>query len=329
MTGVLVIGTRGKSTLARLLHAAFLACGIRCHARITGVVPRQLGPDGTMTPILRTYGGHVAEMRWWLRSLPDKAEAVVLENSAVAPELQPLAGRWLRPEVVVLTNVLADHFEAWGPSQRQAAEVLLKGVPEGCTVIAPAEVLAREDVNAALGGANCRAVASRPETGEAFPDAASQNLSLALTVCDHLGLCRERVLPALRGLPPDLADFRVLRVEGAQLAFAFSANDPESSLSLFRSLGWAAKRTDLLYNHRTDRPARLKEFARRVFLALNWRQLLIVGDKPWPLPKGMVYLNPSGPAKLRGLLASRRRVFGCGNVKGLPLGLLTEGQPVP
>ncbi|MGD8562535.1 MAG: Mur ligase family protein [Desulfarculaceae bacterium] len=322
MLKILITGTRGKSTLVRLLHGALTACGIKCYSRITGVIPRQLDPAGGMTPILRLACGHVEEMRWWLKQLPPEAEAMVLENSAIAPELQPLAGRWLRPQIVVLTNLLADHFETWGPTKEQAAEVLLAGIPARATVIAPYGALAQSEIKASLAAKECRIVSVSPETKDQS-DIDKNNITLALAVCDHLELPREKTEPAMRGLAPDLADFRVMHINGAELAFAFSANDPQSSLTLFSSLGWPLEKTRLVYNHRQDRPARLREFARQVFTG-KWQKRLIIGDRPWPLPKGTHYVKATDPEQFRGLFYAGQRVFGCGNVKGLPLGLLAD-----
>jgi len=127
---VLVTGSRGKSSVVRLLHAALQDAGLRTHARITGVVPRELGPNG-VHKISRSSGAHVEEMRWWLKGLPTSAQAIVLENNAITPDFQALAGRWLRPDVTVLANALPDHQEVWGPTRACAAEVLTKGVPRG------------------------------------------------------------------------------------------------------------------------------------------------------------------------------------------------------
>ncbi|HPI98954.1 MAG TPA: hypothetical protein PLV56_09425, partial [Synergistales bacterium] len=62
---ILVTGSRGKSSLVRLIHSALLANGIKAYGRITGVIPRELTPCGEVQ-ILRTNGGHVEEMKWWL-----------------------------------------------------------------------------------------------------------------------------------------------------------------------------------------------------------------------------------------------------------------------
>ena len=65
------------------------------------------------------------------------AQAIVMENSAISPDLQELAGKWLKPDVTVLSNTLPDHQEAWGPSSTSAAEVLTRGIPKGGKVILP------------------------------------------------------------------------------------------------------------------------------------------------------------------------------------------------
>ena len=117
---VLVTGSRGKSSVVRLLHAGLNATGIPTWSRITGTDPRQLEPDGERS-IERAAGAHVEEMRWWLGKLPADTQAVVLENSAIAPELQHLAGAWLQPQITVLTNTLPDHQEAWGATATDAA----------------------------------------------------------------------------------------------------------------------------------------------------------------------------------------------------------------
>jgi hypothetical protein len=98
---VLVAGSRGKSSIVRLLHAAMHAAGLQSYARLTGVIPRELGPQGIRT-ISRSAGAHVEEMRWWLRRLPSSAHGLVLENSAINADFQGLAKRWLRPVVSVL-----------------------------------------------------------------------------------------------------------------------------------------------------------------------------------------------------------------------------------
>jgi UDP-N-acetylmuramyl pentapeptide synthase len=317
---VLVTGSRGKSSIVRLLHAALTDAGLQAWARISGVVPRQLGPGGSRV-VRRSAGAHVGEMRWWLRTLPASAQAIVLENSAIAPEFQHLAGRWLRPRLTVLTNALPDHQEAWGPTRASAAEALAMGIPKRGVVLLSRQAAADGHLRELLDRRGCETVfaAPAPGAGSAYR---ADNLGLALASMQHLGLATPRTMQVMQGLPRDRYDFHVLRHNGAQLAMAFSANDPASTRLLFESLGWPVGQTRLVYNHRADRPARLRGY--RDWLGLPWREVLIIGDRPRRRPGAARYVKMTGPGPLLALLQPGERVFGCGNIAGAPLELAAD-----
>jgi hypothetical protein len=317
---VLVTGSRGKSSLVRLLQAGLCALGIPSWGRVTGVLPREISPAGERF-IERSSGGHVEEMRWWLEQVPGEAGAVVLENSAVAPELQGLAGSWMSPSLVVWTNARADHQEAWGPGAGDAERALLEGIPDRVPVAAAPELLESGFVREELARKRCFLQGS-PEGGLCARDFSSGNLSLACLALSMLGLDPAFALQAMESLPPDIADFRLVDVDGGLLAAAFSANDPESTDLLWGSLGWKAEETVLLYNHRRDRPMRLMAFLPWI-RSWPWKERLLAGDLALRGAGGFrrVKLDAEG---LAALVRSGRRVFGCGNVAGFPLPFLLE-----
>ncbi len=312
---VLVTGSRGKSTVTRLIHRALVACGFRAYGRITGVVPRTLTPGGER-PILRGRRAHVQEMAWWLDELPSDAQAVVMENSAVSGELQPLAARWLRPTVTVLTNVRPDHQDVWGPGRSGAADALCRGIPFGGTVVWAEEAARCLPLRVFLQDRQCDLTIARPVEGMASHLAV--NAGLALEVCRLSGLDDVSVLPALRSLPPDVADFSVLRVGDGQLAFGFSANDVMTTQELFESLSWPREDVTVLFNHRGDRPQRLREFLPWIGDE-RWKERLVVGDRPFVV--GAPSYRPlRSEWDLADLISRSGRVFGCGNVvHGFPL----------
>jgi len=315
---VLVTGSRGKSSVVRLLHAAMQAAGLGTYARITGVVPRELGPDGVRT-ISRPAGAHVGEMRWWLSQLPGTARGVVLENSAIAPEFQALAGRWLKPDITVLTNTLPDHQELWGPSAACAARVLAAGVPARGRVVLPDGLADDDHLLELLGRRHCRVVFARPAEGQAEHHRAV-NLGLALAAAEQLGLAPGPSIEAMRRVPRDRYDFHVSSYGGAEVALAFSANDVASTRRLFESLTWSPAETRLIYNHRSDRPGRLASFIGWLS-QLPWREVLIIGDRPRRRPGSARYLDIESERELLRLFQPGDRVFGCGNIAGLPLSL--------
>ncbi|MDY3869394.1 MAG: Mur ligase family protein [Pyramidobacter sp.] len=314
---VAVTGSRGKSGVVRLIHAALCACGLKTYSRITGVVPRQLTCSGE-NPILRPSGGNVAEMKWWLSTVPGDAEAVVLENSAVAPDLQGLCARWLSPTVSVLTNVRPDHESQWGPDELHVLKSLLPALPEGGAVVLPKQLAGSEAMQCAAREKKLRLLPCVPFAG--LPPHRAANTALALEVCFFSGLDRQKSLAAMSAMPPDFADFCVLPVGSGRLAFAFSANDVQTTEELFQSLAWRRSDTGVLFNHRADRIDRFRCF--ESWLSGNpWREVLIIGDSP---PRSDLAYSWLDCPDVRAL-ASRldgQTWFGCGNtVYGLPLEL--------
>jgi hypothetical protein len=318
---ILVTGSRGKSSIVRLLHAGLQAAGLETWARITGVVPRQLGPGG-MHEILRGAGAHVEEMRWWLRRVPPTAEAIVLENSAITGDLQPLAARWLRPQLTILSNVLPDHQEAWGASPTGAVDALAAGLETGGYVLLPDTLKPDEYLRDRLdrGAHRAEFVPPRSITG---PPHQSVNAGLALAAIDYFGLPKDEALHAMQMLPPDRYDFRVVSHAGAELALAFSVNDIASTRAVFRDLGWTEQSTRLVYNHRADRPGRFRSF--RGWLSRgHWRDVTIIGDRPVVKPANARYVRLREASALLRWLQPGERVFGCGNIAGHPLALYRE-----
>ena len=327
---ILVTGTRGKSSLVRLLHAGLSATGLRVWSRVTGVLPRSFSPNGVRI-IRRDAPVSFQEMRWWLEQIPWDADAVVMENSAVSPELQSVAGRWLNPTLIVWTTLRPDHEDAWGPGRSNAALALLHGIPEGVPIVAGQEVVS---LQAELEAKKCPVIFSPASPSRSFRE---ENLQLAMTALR----CVMEKYPepdlikaqnAMETLEPDIADFRIIGKGNDLLAAAFSANDVESTTMLFNETGWRPKETMLLYHHRPDRPVRLRGF-------LPW-----IASMPW---RGTVFTRTARPffpfsfiqaSRLKwedsirdpGSFAAWRRgrgkIFACGNVAGWPLAyLLTNG----
>jgi poly-gamma-glutamate synthase PgsB/CapB len=315
---VLVTGSRGKSSIVRYLHAALQDAGLQTYARITGVEPRELGPGNTQT-ISRSSGAHVEEMRWWLTGLPDSVQGIVLENSAITPDLQGLASRWLRPEITVLSNVLPDHQEVWGPSSECAAEVLTSGIPRENQVLLPADLKSDHFLQDLLKRRDCEVHFVEPVV-DAGTDYQANNLGLALATVERLGFAKVPALQSMLRLQRDKYDFSVVNKGGSELALAFSANDISSTRTLFRSLSWSEEETRLIYNHRMDRPERFKSFLDWLNNT-RWREVLIIGDKPRMKHCSARYLQVRSAESLLRLFKPGDRVFGCGNIAGLPMAL--------
>ncbi|MDR1622982.1 MAG: hypothetical protein LBS00_11460 [Synergistaceae bacterium] len=331
---IVVTGARGKSSVTRLLHAGFTACGLVSYARVTGVIPRELSPAGER-PIRRTSPAHIREMLWWMTQVPPETQALVVENSAVHPDLQRFAPDLVSPVLMVWTTLRTDHGEVWGPTREGAARALLRGIPRGVPVAGGGELNIPRLL--ALFRANDNPLYTL-SSGFLCPSHDAENLSLARLV---LELCNSGIAPfsldigravrAMSELPPDIADFRVLHSGTDELAAAFSANDTESTARLFAETGWAPKETTLLYHHRPDRHARLENFLPWIESRPWKKKLFTRTGRPVFFPKKTfskknIEWNDAirDPSTFEAWWKGRGRVFACGNVAGWPIEFLYD-----
>ncbi len=317
---IAVTGSRGKSSVVRLLHAALTACSLKTYARVTGVIPRTLTPDGER-PILRFAPPSVDEMKWWLRTIPSDAQAVVMENSAVVPHLQGVCPVCLHPQVTVLTNVRPDHEAYWGPSENDVLRALSEALPVGGAVVLPRFLAVWAPMRHL--SAERRLALFPSEKVPGFPTHLAENMGLALEVCRFFHLDEDLCLSAMDKMEPDLADFTVLAAGDFRLAFAFSANDVQTTEELFLSTSWSREETGVLFNHRSDRVDRFRTFESWM-KDNNWREVVVIGDRP---PSGSGWCEYRACAATKDLLnrLGGGDWIGCGNsVYGLPLAFKLE-----
>jgi len=202
----------------------------------------------------------------------------------------------------------------------------MRGIFPGKTVIFPEDILNIPGVSEELEKKGCSLHGIEEDVRSS--DHVEKNRFLCLACAEYLGIGRRQGREILAGLGPDIGDFGVFRVGDSLLAYAFSVNDVFSSRVLFQGLSWQEKETEILFNHRKDRPGRLKSFSPWLDQH-DWKGVFIIGDRPL-LSKGKgIYLALHNPVDLIQWLKDRGKVFGCGNVAGMPLELsfmLPEGR---
>jgi poly-gamma-glutamate synthase PgsB/CapB len=122
-----VNGTRGKSSIVRLIAAALRAHGIQVYAKTTGSLPRVITTDGSEFPIHRPGLTNVIEQRRIIGIAAEEgAEAIVLECMALQPALQSLCElKMIRSTHGVISNARPDHLDVMGPAERDVALALL------------------------------------------------------------------------------------------------------------------------------------------------------------------------------------------------------------
>src|SRR4030067_801026 len=79
-----VNGTRGKSSVTRLIAAGLREAGIKTFAKTTGALPRVIIHDGSEYPVFRRGSVHIIEqVRIIAFAARNKAEALVIECMAL------------------------------------------------------------------------------------------------------------------------------------------------------------------------------------------------------------------------------------------------------
>ena len=123
-----VAGSRGKTTVARLIGAALRADGRRVLVKTTGTDPVLILPDGSERDWPRWGPPSISEQtRFFREARRLKVEAVVLESMAIEPEYLWASENYLvRATHTVITNARPDHAEVVGKHPLAAAHAMRK-----------------------------------------------------------------------------------------------------------------------------------------------------------------------------------------------------------
>lgn len=283
-----VNGTRGKSTVTRLIAGGLRAGGIRTVAKTTGTAPRLILPDGGERPVRRRAPASIGEQLWLMREARRLgAGALVVECMAIDPDLQEVSERdMIGATLGVVTNARADHGEAMGRSPAEVASALSRALPRHAVVVLGTdpgqwrEVIGEE---AARRGTRVVAACLEDQALDALslPRWLRQDYAVALTATRHLGVPDQIALAGMAAAVPDPGASRTAGVwvqdRPVDVIDATAANDPESLRHL---VGRMTDTALVVFNHRADRPLRLWQFAEAGVWADPGLTLLITGDRP-------------------------------------------------
>lgn len=300
-----VNGTRGKSSVTRLIAAGLRAGGLCTVAKTTGSAARYIGPDSSEEQVMRPGPANIREQLSVVsRARRDGAQALVVECMALRPDLQRISERQLiRSTVGVITNVRPDHLDVMGPTVDDVAVALAGSIPSQAALFT-AEHSRRgplRDAAHALGS----------EFHEVLPEAHDpgitdgfryvehlENVALALAVCEHLGVSRDVALEGMRGAAPDPGALTVHRVrEGdkdIEFVNAFAANDRESTYAVWQAIDPRSdpgRNVIVVASMRADRPDRAFQFGGILAEDLDADHYILTGELTHPVRSGALKLG--------------------------------------
>jgi len=126
-----VTGTRGKSSVTRLIAAALRASGRTVVAKTTGSRPMLIHADGTEELVDRPGPATILEQKKLLAlAFRERADAFVSEIMSVHPENQAVeSSKILNINICAITNARVDHVEEQGGERSDVARALSMSIP--------------------------------------------------------------------------------------------------------------------------------------------------------------------------------------------------------
>lgn len=235
-----VNGSRGKSSVTRLVGAVMRATGKVTVTKTTGTAARFILPDGYEVPIFRPGRPNIIEQIKVVKKACELgAEVLIAECMAVTPEyIHILQSKTIQGTLGIMTNVRDDHLDVMGPTIYDAAVNMAKSLPVNGHVITAEKkwfgILEQE-------AGKRRSTIVRTE-GDSVTDEEMEgfgyiehkdNIAIALEVARLFKLPRRLAFQAMYNANPDPGVLREIVVGGRPGTVFFfnalAANDPESS----------------------------------------------------------------------------------------------------
>lgn len=272
-----VNGIRGKSTVARIIAGMLREQGLVTIAKSTGTFAAVIDRDGVDVPIQRNGPPTILEQIEVVREyvLPD-VDALVIECMALKPEYQEVSERMIvRSNIGIITNVREDHQDVMGETLPEIARSLLSTCPtDGVLITSEQDPEILDIMREVATDRGSELVVADPDRVtnsevEAFDYIAfKENVSIALSVADIVGIRRDVAMRGMTAAPPDpgVLRMRELEIAGKHVTWAnlFAVNDRESMIAAIDKL--TPFRTDKtltvgILNNRGDRERRAIQFA--------------------------------------------------------------------
>ena len=310
-----VNGTRGKSSVTRLVAAGLREGGLRTFAKTTGTAPRVIDSEGKDRIIHRLRLPSIGEqVRLLSYFASERPQAVVMECMAVQPQYQWIAEhQMVRSHIGVITNVRPDHLDEMGPTEDDVAYSLCNTIPVDGILITGEDQ--KKDI--------LKEVASSNRSDLIFSDDQSvtndeldqftymehpSNVAVALDVCKEAGISRDIALAGMHKVQPDLGALVAwnldMKEKRLQFVNGMAANDPVSTLQIWKFVidrYPAVGGTCVFFNSREDRPLRTRQMIELTLEEIKPDHFIIRGDKVTSAVKGLSHHSPKTDVKVIGL----------------------------
>ena len=251
---ILINGTRGKTTLTRLLVASLNAAGIKTIGRTTGSEAAVIYPDGRVESIIRHRNARVYEIIKFFRLASDEeAECAVVECMALQSENQKaFRDSLVKPGTVVIVNTFVDHVPEMGDTRESTSSVLSLSVPKN------AELYVTEHYYDSFEHVHLVVI---PEDGREVNGIHPSAIAIASAILKDMNIEPSALEEGIKGFIPDkglLSPFEV--GENSLFVPSFSINDLTCMDAAVKKWKKDGRGLSLIYNNRKDREYRIGLF---------------------------------------------------------------------
>ena len=302
-----VNGTRGKSSVTRLVAAGLREGGLKTFAKTTGTAPRVIDSEGKDRIIHRlrlpSIGEQVRLLRYFSGENPD---AVVMECMAVQPQYQWIAEhQMVKSHIGVITNVRPDHLEEMGPTENDVAYSLSNTIPVGGIFITGEDQ--KPDLLELIAKQNGSEFIKSDESSITQKELKSftymehpSNVAVALDVCRKAGVDRAVALTGMHKVQPDVGALVAWKLMTKEKEFQFingmAANDPVSTLQIWKFVSdryQGKNKSCIFFNSRDDRPLRTNQMIELTLKNIKPDNFIIRGNKIQMVVDKFIFHSPS------------------------------------
>jgi len=287
-----VNGTRGKSSVTRLIAAGLRAGKKRTLAKTTGSAASFIFENGSETRLVRYFGANIKEQLKIIKFAAKRnIDCLVLECMAVTPEYQWITEhKMVKAEVCVITNSRPDHLDVMGPGIRNVTLSLCNTLPTNGVAFTSEKkmfpLLKKEANKKKIKITRSDESDVSDEDMKGFPWIEhKENVALALNICEYCGIDREEALTGMWNATPDIGATEIFEVHHKShkifFAHSFAANDPESTMVLINNISELHSHLDsvvILLSTRADRLFRSKQLI-EMLSDVEYDHLILIGEQ--------------------------------------------------
>ena len=287
-----VNGTRGKSSVTRLIAAGLRESGLKVLAKTTGTTPRIINEFGRDKIIHRLRSASIGEQVRLIRNFSKQnIDYLVIECMAVQPQYQWISEqKMIKSNIGVITNVRPDHLDEMGYTMKDIAKSLSNSIPTNGTLIAHKDKFLSLFKNIALGRNSKVKSVINDVVDEDYMQKFNyyehkENVELALSVCEEVGVDRKVALKGILKNNPDPGALVIWKIEINQsinhFVSAFAANDPQSTLDIYNKLSdrYSKLKRCIFLNTRSDRIYRTHQLLDLIYNKIIPDKLIVRGDR--------------------------------------------------